>query len=117
MENKREILFTFTPEKEELDYVQFLFFEINSYKRILEEIIVCKNPKYSYSTDNFKFFMEEFKMAEAKFNVTMSSLLKSYAPEYTSDKYSYNFDFEAKIVEIYETGKGGNTCDCGRCKN
>lgn len=123
MEEYGEVLYSFVPSNDQLDYMQFLFFELSACKRILEEIIICKNPKYNYSTDNLKFFMEEYKAADAKFTLAMSNLLKTYAPNYTSNEYRYNFDFDQKIVNIYyndenkDKNQKGGVCGCGSCKN
>lgn len=116
---EQEVLFSFSPDKEQLDYMEFLLFELNACKRILEEIIICKDPKYSYSTDNLKFFMDEFKAAEVKFNISMGNLLRIYAPEYLSNKYKYDFNFEKNIVKIYynDQNQNGGVCACGNYKN
>lgn len=91
-------------EQEDNDYLQFLYFEVESYKSILEHILICKNPKYQYSVENYRHFMNEYKEANIKYNLTVTEILNKYNYQQYIGKieYRYTFDFYFNTIEIHK---------------
>lgn len=88
----------------DVDYIQYLQYEINSYKLIMSDILLEKNSKYKYSKENYEHFMSEFKNANAKLHLYMDEILNEYAPEYNNLRYSYDVSFAEGTLNIYENG-------------
>lgn len=92
----------FTLSEEEIDYTQFCYFEMDSYQYILGHILLEKTKGYEYSKENYKHFMEEFKLAKFKYFINMQELLKKYCPEYLSSTvHEIEFNFDKHIMSIY----------------
>lgn len=97
----------------EVDYIQYLQYEVNAYKLILSDVLIKKDPKYEYSKENYEHFMNEFKEATFKLDLYINDLIERYAPEF-SNKSEYNFDisFTEGTLNFYK--KGYNvSCKCG----
>lgn len=93
----------------ESNYTQYLQYEVNSYKTILNDVLINKNPEYTYSVENYKHFMEEFKNANIKLHLYVDKLLEKYTPEYRNNKeYEYFIDGSDHTLNIYKA----NQCSC-----
>jgi hypothetical protein len=87
----------------DVDYIQYLQYEVNSYQLILNDILLEKNSKYKYSKENYEHFMNEFKNANMKLSLYMNEILDEYAPEYNNSlKYYYDVAFADGILNIFE---------------
>lgn len=85
------------------DYIQFLHFEMNSHKDILSFILLDKTKGYEYSKDNYNHFMNEYKEANIKYNLTMSEMVAKYASEfYGNSEYVASCNFENCEMTIYK---------------
>ena len=101
-----EIVKSVILESFESDYAQYLQYEVNSYKMILNDILISKTPEYSYSIENYKYFMEEFKNANIKLSLYIDSLLEKYTPEYRNNRnYEYSIDGINNILSIYKSNQ------------
>ena len=84
------------------DYIQFLHFEMNSYKNILSYILLEKTKGYEYSLENYKHFMTEYKEAEIKYNIMVVEFVSKYAPEFHGNTdYTVQYNFESCEMVIY----------------
>lgn len=104
---------------EDIDYLQFLQFEVDSYSAILERILINKNPKYEFSKDNYQHFMNEYKQARMKIGITSNEVLKKYGLEkyLGNSDYYYNFDFGYHLCQIYQLEPSDKNKGCGHCGN
>lgn len=101
----------------ECDYIEYLQYEVYSYKTILNDILIEKNPKYKYSKDNYDHFMNEYKEAVFKLELYMKEILMQYAPEYANNlDYSYNVSFAECTLNIYKKEDNCLSCKCGGAK-
>lgn len=88
-------------ESDDMDYMQFLYFERESYQRILGFILLEKSKGYKYSKENYEHFMNEYKEAHMKYSMASLALLEVYAPEYKGKKeYNVIYDFETREMKI-----------------
>lgn len=90
-------------ESMDRDYIQFLHFELTSYKDILSHILLEKTKGYNYSIENYEHFMNEYKEANIKYSLVMSEMINKYAPEYHGNsEYLANCNFENCEMIIYK---------------
>ncbi len=103
--------------QEDNDYLQFLNYEANSYKSILENILICKNPKYQYSVETYTHFMNEYKEASMKLDLAVQEVLEKYnCQKYIGNSnYQYSFDFYYNKVEFYKVESRNHIKGCGSC--
>jgi predicted choloylglycine hydrolase len=95
----------------EIDYIHFLHSEINAYKSIVEDIVLEKLKPYHFTSENYKHFMNEYKEALYKYDITVHELLKTYAVEFLgSSKHSIEFNFDDNTMKIIEIDNKG--CGC-----
>lgn len=89
----------------EMDYIQFLNFEMESYQKILGYILLEKTKGYEYSKENYEHFMDEYKEAHMKYSLAVLDLLDKYAPAYKGkDEYRVKFDFDLFRMAILGEG-------------
>ena len=101
-----EIVKVIEMETIDRDYIQFLNFELISYKSILSHILLEKTKGYSYSVENYKHFMNEYKEAEIKYNLAHMAFVRKYAPEYYGNlDYEVNYEFETREMIIRKGDK------------
>ena len=87
-------------EPETADYLQALYYEYNSYKDILMDILHIKNG-YEHNIDTYNKFMEEYKFAYTKFHLVREEVIRQYANEANiGDSYEYDFDFYNRTLTI-----------------
>lgn len=85
------------------DYIEFLNFEVSSYKDILSYILLEKSKGYNFSIENYKYFMNEYKEASIKYSLAMTEMIKKYAPDYHGNpNYLATCNFENCEMVIYE---------------
>ena len=104
-------------DSSESDYAQYLQYEVNSYKLILNDILISKTPEYSYSVENYKHFMAEFKNANIKLTLYIDRLLEKYAPEYRNNiGYEYFIDGINNTLTIHKSNQHScsfkGVCQC-----
>lgn len=91
-------------QPDEMDYMEFLNYELIAYNDILEDILLGRSPKYQYSKDNYDHFINEYKKTKQKYSTTLNNLLEIYAPEfYGKPNYYVFFRFDkTDLMEIYD---------------
>lgn len=88
-------------EVEDMDYIQFLYFERESYQKILGFILLEKSKGYEYSKENYEHFMNEYKEAHMKYALATLDLLDKYVPKYKGNtEYDVIFDFDSCEMRI-----------------
>lgn len=101
----------------EVDYLQYLHYEVSSYKLILSDILIEKNPKYKYSKENYEHFMSEYKEALMRLDLYMNEIVERYAPKYLGDSnYTYDVSFSECTLNIFKKEDKLSSCKCGGAK-
>lgn len=102
-----------------LDYIEFLNYNVEAYKKILTEIITKtdKNGRCLYSLENYRHFMNEYKEAFQEYGIVTRQIMIDHAPEYIDDdNYELFFDFSNKEAKIQRKEISCQTggCSCGK---
>lgn len=112
-----EVVFKAELPNLEIDYIEYLYHEMISYKVILNDILIEKNPKYKYSKENYEHFMSEYKEALYKYELYMKGVIEEFAPEYYGNTdYTYDVSFLEGTLNIYKKEQNNSSCKCGGAK-
>lgn len=83
-----------------MDYLQSLYYEYNSYKDILQDILLIKR-KYKHNEETYQHFIQEYKEAYTKYELLKEEIIRTYVEDYSSTKScNYSFDFYNRTLTI-----------------
>ena len=84
------------------DYLQCLYYEILSYKSIMEDILLNKRD-YEHNKETCEYFLEKYQDAHVKFDIMKQELMLEYAGrEYLENEYVYDINFLDRQLIIYK---------------
>ena len=100
----KKLISTYYIDVVSCNYLEYCFFETNSYKELLSYILLIRD-EYSleYNKETFDYFMAELRESQIKYNLKLRDLINEHCPQYQGSlKYDFVVDFEKATLEIYE---------------
>ena len=84
------------------DYLQCLFYEVLSYKSIMDDILLNKRG-YKHNKETCEYFLEKYNDAYTKFELMKQEVMLEYAGrDYVNEKYIYDINFLDRQLVIYK---------------
>lgn len=100
---KKELVDVFYIDSFDTDYLEFCFFEWESYKDLLSYILLKRNEfSLELNEANYTYFMNELKEARYKYFLKLRDVINNYCPQYNSPDYDIVANFEDSTISIYK---------------
>lgn len=104
---KRKLVETISIDPLDSSYLEYYFFQWESYKELLSYILL-KRDEFSleYNIDNYTHFMNEYKEARFKYHLKLNDTLETACSQYKNDSaYDFEVNFENATIAIYKKGE------------